>query len=77
MLTSIVIQLVVSIIARTIFGRGYLSLKYDVFKCIRADDKGAFVVENIAKPSPVEMVVGEETFFLSDSQSIPPHPQPH
>ena len=70
MLASIVIQLVVSIIARSIFICGCLSAKYDVFECFRAKDKGAFIVES--RLNSADMVVGEETLFLSDSQSIPP-----
>lgn len=38
MLASIVIQLVVSLVARAIFSCGCLSLRYDYFKCFTSSD---------------------------------------
>lgn len=70
MLASIVIQLVVSIIAKRIFEGGHLSLSYDLFECFDDSNKRPTVVLEInghhsSKP------IDEEALFLDDSQSIP------
>lgn len=70
MLASIVIQLMVSIVAKNIFCRGCLSPKYDVFKCFDVDTLVIAAIDNKLN-SVDDKVIDEETFFLNDFQPIP------
>jgi high affinity choline transporter 7 len=71
MLASIIIQLSVSAIAKSIFYRGCLSSKYDVFNCFPKKPV-TDVIKNKLNLTD-DKVVEEETLFLSDSQPIPLH----
>lgn len=70
MLASIVLQLIVSAVAKNVFVQGYLSSKYDVFKCF--DSNSSIIVAIDSKLNSGDAKdIDEETFFLNDSQPIP------
>ncbi|XP_032780795.2 high-affinity choline transporter 1 isoform X1 [Daphnia magna] len=70
MLASIVLQLIVSAVAKNVFVQGYLSPKYDVFKCF--DSNSSIIVAIDSKLNSGDAKdIDEETFFLNDSQPIP------
>ena len=69
MLASIVIQLSVSVIAKSVFYRDFLSSKYDVFNCFPKNNKAVIdVLKNKLNPTDGK-VVEEEALFPTHSSA--------